>query len=113
VRLHVVLSKEGAVREINVVSGHPLLLQAALDAVHQWVYQPTLLNGEPVEVETTVDVIYALADGPAAPAPADTGIHTQLPVDDGVDPQLKADILRLFEVDSLQGKCRERRPADF
>ena len=96
VRLHVVLSTEGIVKSIEVVSGHPLLLQSALDAVRQWRYQPTLLSGTPIEVDTTVDVIYALADGPAAPAPA-AGLYTQLPVDDGVDPQLRADILRLFE----------------
>ena len=43
-----------------MVSGHPLLVQSALDAVKQWRYQPTLLNGEPVEVDTTIDVIFSL-----------------------------------------------------
>ena len=46
---------------LQVVSGHPLLVQAALDAVRQWRYQPTLLNGEPVEVDTEIDVIFSLA----------------------------------------------------
>jgi protein TonB len=42
------------------MAGHPLLQQAALDAVRQWRYQPTLLNGEPVDVDTTIDVIFSL-----------------------------------------------------
>jgi protein TonB len=46
--------------QLEVVSGHPLLVQSALDAVRQWRYQPTLLNGEPVEVDTTVDVVFSL-----------------------------------------------------
>jgi protein TonB len=44
-----------------VISGHPLLVQAALDAVRQWVYKPTLLNSEPVEVEAPIDVNFTLA----------------------------------------------------
>jgi len=43
-----------------VLSGHPLLVQAALDAVKQWRYQPTLLNNEPVEVDTTITVTFVL-----------------------------------------------------
>ena len=42
------------------MSGHPLLRQAALDAVSQWVYRPTILNGQPVEVEAPIDVIFTL-----------------------------------------------------
>jgi protein TonB len=60
VRLHAVISKDGTIKELEVMSGHPLLQQAALDAVRQWRYQPTLLNGEPVEVDTTIDVIFSL-----------------------------------------------------
>jgi len=60
VRLHAIIAKDGSVQELNVISGHPLLVQAALDAVRQWRYRPTLLNGEPVEVDTTVDVIFSL-----------------------------------------------------
>jgi len=48
------------IKQLEVISGHPLLQQAALDAVRQWRYQPTLLNGEPVEVDTTIDVIFSL-----------------------------------------------------
>ena len=60
VRLHAIIGKNGAVEQLEVMSGHPLLVQAALDAVRQWKYQPTLLNGEPVEVDTTIDVIFSL-----------------------------------------------------
>ncbi len=60
VRLHAIIAKDGTVQQLEVLSGHPLLVQAALDAVRQWRYQPTLLNGEPVEVDTTVDVIFSL-----------------------------------------------------
>ena len=60
VRLHAIIAKDGTVQQLEVVSGHPLLVQSALDAVRQWRYQPTLLNGEPVEVDTTIDVIFSL-----------------------------------------------------
>lgn len=48
--LHAIIAKDGTVQELTYVSGPPLLLKAAMDAVHQWRYRPTLLNGEPVEV---------------------------------------------------------------
>jgi len=60
VKLEAVISKDGTIEELKVVSGHPLLIQAALDAVKQWRYQPTLLNGVPVEVITTIDVNFTL-----------------------------------------------------
>jgi periplasmic protein TonB len=60
VRLHAIISKTGNVESLEVMSGHPLLVQAALDAVRQWKYRPTTLNGEPVEVDTTIDVIFSL-----------------------------------------------------
>ena len=58
--MHAIISKDGTIQQLEVISGHPLLQQAALDAVRQWRYQPTLLNGEPVEVDTTIDVIFSL-----------------------------------------------------
>lgn len=61
VKLHAIIGKNGAVEQLQVISGHPLLVQSALDAVKQWRYQPTLLNGEPVEVDTEIDVIFSLA----------------------------------------------------
>jgi TonB family protein len=66
VRLHLVLAKDGSVAQVQVVSGHPLLVQAAVDAVRQRCYQPTLLNGEPVEVDTVVDVVFALTPTPTS-----------------------------------------------
>ena len=60
VRLHAIIGKDGTIQQLEVMSGHPLLQQAALDAVRQWRYQPTLLNGDPVEVDTTIDVIFSL-----------------------------------------------------
>jgi protein TonB len=61
VKLSAVISKDGTIQELTVVSGHPLLAPAALEAVKQWVYKPTLLNGEPVEVQTTIDVNFTLS----------------------------------------------------
>lgn len=58
VRLHVIIGKDGKIKRLELVSGHPMLQQAAADAVRQWQYQPTLLNGDPVEVDTTIDVIF-------------------------------------------------------
>jgi periplasmic protein TonB len=52
--LNAVISRSGAIENLRVLSGHPLLVAAALDAVRQWRYRPYLLNGEPVEVETQI-----------------------------------------------------------
>jgi len=60
VELQAVIGKDGTVQDLKVVSGHPLLAQAALDAVRNWVYRPTLLNGDPVEVMTTIDLNFTL-----------------------------------------------------
>jgi len=60
VRLHAIIGKDGTIQSLEVMNGHPLLQQAALDAVRQWRYQPTLLNGDPVDVDTTIDVIFSL-----------------------------------------------------
>jgi protein TonB len=62
VRLEAVISRSGLIESLQVMSGHPLLTQAALDAVRQWVYQPTLLNNLPVEVLTQIDVNFKLAE---------------------------------------------------
>jgi len=61
VLLEAVISKDGAIDNLRVISGHPLLTQAAIDAVKQWRYKPTLLNGEPVEVVTTITVNFAFS----------------------------------------------------
>lgn len=61
VRFEAVIAKEGNVRSLQLVSGHPLLVEAAQIAVQQWVYEPTWLNGSPVEVATMIDVNFTLA----------------------------------------------------
>jgi len=61
VQLSAIIGKDGAIQHLEVIAGHPLLVQAALDAVRQWVYQPTLLNGQPVEVVTQIDVNFTLS----------------------------------------------------
>lgn len=58
--LHAVIAKDGTVQELNYISGPPLLMKSAMDAVREWKYQPTLLNGDPVEVDTTISVIFTL-----------------------------------------------------
>jgi periplasmic protein TonB len=58
--LHAIISKDGRVEQLSVISGQVLLVQAALDAVRQWRYQPTLLNNVPVEVDTTITVSFTL-----------------------------------------------------
>jgi TonB family protein len=63
--LKVVISKSGDVENIQLVSGHPMLAPAAIEAVKQWKYTPYLLNGDPVEVETKVTVNFTLSDKPA------------------------------------------------
>lgn len=62
VELAAVIGKDGHVINLSVVKGHPLLVQAAIDAVKDWVYKPTLLNGQPVEVQTMIDVNFTLAE---------------------------------------------------
>jgi protein TonB len=62
VHLHVILSKDGTVQQVKVISGDAILGKAAEDAVRQWRYKPTLLNGELVEVDTTVDVVFSLKE---------------------------------------------------
>jgi len=63
VQLAAVIGKDGAVQNLHVLSGHPLLTQAALDAVKQWRYKPYILNGEPVEVDTQITVNFTLSGG--------------------------------------------------
>ncbi|HTS65157.1 MAG TPA: TonB family protein [Candidatus Acidoferrales bacterium] len=61
VQLQALIGIDGAVKNLQVIGGHPLLVEAALEAVQQWVYQPTLLNGQPVEVLTQIDVNFTLS----------------------------------------------------
>lgn len=58
--LHAIIGRDGQVSELQVLSGHPLLVNPAVEAVRQWRYNPTLLNGQVVEVETTITVSFVL-----------------------------------------------------
>lgn len=60
VRLQAVISREGTILDLRAVSGHPLLIPAALSAVAHWVFSPTYLNGDPVEVATEIEVNFTL-----------------------------------------------------
>lgn len=60
VRLSAIIGRDGAIDSLQVVGGHPLLVPAALEAVRSWRYQPTLLNGEAVEVLTQIDIHFTL-----------------------------------------------------
>ncbi len=61
VQLSAVIAKDGTIQTLEVISGDPLLVPSALEAVRQWRYQPTLLNGDPVEVITQIDINYTLS----------------------------------------------------
>jgi protein TonB len=61
VHLNAIIGKDGTIQNLTVAGGHPLLVPAAMEAVKQWVYAPTLLNGEPVEVVTQIDVNFTLS----------------------------------------------------
>jgi protein TonB len=63
VHLRAVISRTGAIENLQAIDGHPMLVGAALDAVRQWRYRPYILNGDPVEVETQVTVNFSLSGG--------------------------------------------------
>ena len=60
VELHALISTEGRIESLEVISGDPLFIQSALAAVREWRYRPTILNGRPIEVDTHITVIYTL-----------------------------------------------------
>ena len=62
VHLEAIIARDGAVRSLRVIGGHPLLVPAAVEAVEQWTYYPTLLNTQPVEVLTEIEVNFKLAE---------------------------------------------------
>ncbi|HEV2691198.1 MAG TPA: energy transducer TonB [Bryobacteraceae bacterium] len=62
VRLLGIIGKDGTIRNLQTISGHPWLARAAVEAVSQWVYRPTLLSGEPVEVICPIDVNFTLGN---------------------------------------------------
>ena len=58
VKLYAIVSRDGSIENLKLISGHPLLVSAAMDAVKQWKYRPYILNGDPVEVETYITVTF-------------------------------------------------------
>jgi protein TonB len=58
--LHATIAKNGTIKDLHVVSGSPMLQQAAIDAVRTWRYKPYQLSNEPVEVDTTISVVFTL-----------------------------------------------------
>jgi protein TonB len=60
VKLHVIVGTDGSVKQLELISGPPELVQTSMDAVRKWKYRPTLLNGKAVEVDTVVDVIFEI-----------------------------------------------------
>ncbi|HUA01713.1 MAG TPA: energy transducer TonB [Candidatus Aquilonibacter sp.] len=60
--LHAIIGKDGTIQQLQLVTGPSLLVNAAMDAVRQWRYQPTELNGEAVDVDTTISVVFTLGD---------------------------------------------------
>jgi len=58
--LKAIIDKQGMIQDLQLISGHPMLVPTAIEAVKQWRYRPYLLNGQPVEVETTITVIFSL-----------------------------------------------------
>jgi protein TonB len=61
VRLHAIIGTDGSVQSLHVARGPCSLAKASIDAVRQWRYQPTMINGVPVEVDTEIDVIFNLS----------------------------------------------------
>ena len=114
--LHCMVGKDGAVHTLEYVSGPRVLMQPAVDAVRQWRYRPMRVNRQPLEVDTTITVVFALDDsGNLKPQPyspyshagpdagdVDPGTGTQT-----IDPQFKADILHLFDVMHLRSRTSE------
>ena len=63
VELRAIISRAGTIENLTVVSGHPMLIRAGIDAVRKWRYRPYLLNNEPIEVETEITVNFTLSGG--------------------------------------------------
>ncbi|HUI41759.1 MAG TPA: TonB family protein [Terriglobia bacterium] len=107
--LNAVIGRDGAVKDLKIVSGHPLLAQAAVDAVRRWRYQTTLLNGDPVEVETEIDVNFTLARSDAAGTPANLTVDAERvkaekAALDAVDPATVADIRQMVDLAGVKAQ---------
>ena len=61
VRMHAIIATAGSLKQLDVLSGDPLLMKAAVDALRKWRYRPATIDGEPVEIDTVVDMIFTLS----------------------------------------------------
>lgn len=101
VTLHAVIGDDGTVKTLDVVSGPEILQQSAMDAVKQWRYAPTHLNGQPVEVDTRIIIVYSLSGDagqdqtPSVQIEGPSGAQSSVEAAP-IDPQLKADIVDLL-----------------
>jgi TonB family protein len=111
--LQCIIARDGTMMQLRFMSGPPLLLRAAMDAVRQWIYNPTVLNGEPVEVETTVSIVFTLGGTiPSDPTqqgrpPSTLGKSESADVaapGAATDPQFGEHILHLMEVTHFKEK---------
>jgi TonB family protein len=84
--LHATISAQGTIDDLRVISGPPMLQQAAMDAVRTWTYRPYLLSGQPVRVETLVNVVFSLPQPEAASAPGATDAGAQAQQDSAANP---------------------------
>jgi TonB family protein len=78
--LDAIIGKDGAIKDLHILSGPPELTTAALEAVRRWTYKPYLLNGDPTEVETTITVNFSLSPSPQpepSPAPNPSALNPQ------------------------------------
>jgi TonB family protein len=106
--LRIVIDKEGAVRDPRIVSGHPMLSPAAIEAVKQWRYGRYTSDDKPVEVETIVRVNFKMPDGPEMRTPQRAGQDS--PLHEGV-PQLVRVSARIMQ-GLLEHKVEPEYPAD-
>ena len=60
VEMRAIIGTDGRIRSLQIVAGDPLFEQSAVEAVQQWTYKPTILNGQPVEIDTSIMVIYSM-----------------------------------------------------
>jgi TonB family protein len=109
VLLHAIIGKDGSVQDLELLGGPPLLVGPAMDAVRQWRYKPTKLNGFPVELDTTVSVVFKLGESANAPAKEIASTPAVAPIDQ----QLKADVERLINLPQMKEEIIESRQALF
>jgi TonB family protein len=103
--LHALIGTDGKIADLQYVSGPPLLMKAAMDAVREWEYKPVLLNGEAVRADTTITVVFTLGDN-SKPAPDESSSSAPAASSDSeashpaavVDGQYRADAVQLLDL---------------